>query len=60
MNANEIRHRIGGEPGTDIRQEVMDLCEVVARLEAELAALRRAVQRSADVASCLANGIQPD
>lgn len=49
----EIRDSIMENHGPDIRDQMIDLCERLMQLETDL-------NRTANVASCLANGITPD
>jgi len=62
--AAQIRHRIGGmeagDLGWDLRQEVMDLCEIVGALTVRLRQTEAIARKAANEASCLANGVIPD
>lgn len=58
--ASEIRDRVMSTEDIDIRQEVADLCDLVADLAAEVERVRASAYQAANTASCLANGIKPD
>lgn len=56
----EIRDRIAVKPDADIRQEVLELCDVLAAVLARMELSDRAAKKAANDTGCLLNGITPD